>query len=172
MKNIFKVIVIVSITLIIGNFAISCKTTNAGGEKTLEIPKNVKIDINVRQMTITWNAVPNAQGYEIITTSENCGSGNRTINTKDNTAFAPNGNNTLAGGANLASSNGMVQIHGKNKIEITLMPEWNIPGNNQSGRNESKIMATSVTVKVRALGGSKGYIDSDFSDVVAMDITE
>jgi len=173
MKNLFKLTGLIGMTLIIGLFSITCKTlVNTGDEKKLNVPKNIKIDINVRQMIVTWDAVPNAQGYEIITTSENCGSGNRTINTKTNTAAAPNGGNVLAGGNNLATANGVVQIHGKNKIEITLMPEWNIQGNSQSGRNESKIMASSVTVKVKALGGTRCYADSDFSDMVTRDIRD
>ena len=169
MKNFLKLTGVTGIALMF-IFTVSCKTLESGGgEKKLDTPKNVKIEINVRQMIITWNAVPNAQGYEIITTSENCGSGNRTINTKENSAFAPNGGNVLAGGGNLVSANGAVQIHGKNKIEITLMPEWNIPGNNLSGRNENKIMATLVTAKVKTVGGARGYSDSDFSDEVKFD---
>ena len=171
MKNSLKLICIAVIALLAVIFTAGCKSLDsaAGGEKKLDSPKNIKIEINVRQMIITWDAVPNAQGYEIITASVNCGSGNRIINTKDNTALAPNGSNVLAGGANLISANGTVQIHGKNKIEITLMPEWNIPGNNQSGRNENRIMASSVSAKVKALGGLRGYHDSDFSGEVKFD---
>jgi len=169
--KIIKLTGLIGVALIIGLYTISCKTLdNTSDEKKLAVPKNIKIDFDVRQMIVTWDAVPNAQGYEIITTSENCGSGNKTINTKTNTAVAPNGNNFLAGSNNPITSNGVVQIHGKNKIEITLMPEWNIPGNSQSGRNESKIMATSVTVKVKALGGTRGYTDSGFSDIVTRTI--
>ena len=169
MKNLIKLTGLIGIMLVIGFFTASCKTLDSGEGNKLAAPKNVKIEINNRQMIVTWDAIPNALGYEIITTSENCGSGNRTINTKENTAAAPNGNNTLVGGNNAAASNGVVQIHAKNKIEITLMPEWNIPGDNQSGRNESKIMATAVTAKVRALGGARGYTDSDFSETVTFD---
>ncbi|MCL2210543.1 MAG: hypothetical protein FWB95_01325 [Treponema sp.] len=172
MKNFIKLTGLIGIMLVIGFFTTSCKTLDSGEGNKLATPKNVKIEINVRQMIITWDAVPNALGYEIITTSENCGSGNRTINTKENTAVAPNGNNALAGGNNLAASNGMVQIHARNKVEITLMPEWNKPGDNQSGRNESKIMATSVTAKVKAIGGARGNTDSDFSETVTFDTSD
>jgi len=172
MKNIIRLTGFIGIALVIGFFTTGCKTIDSGEGNKLAAPKNVKIEINARQMVITWDAVPNALGYEIITTSENCGSGNRTINTKDNTASAPNGSNVLAGGRNPAAANGMVQIHARNKVEITLMPEWNIPGDNQSGRNESKIMATSVTVKVKALGGVRGFTDSDFSNIFTHNIAD
>jgi len=169
MKFFIKLAVVT--TLVNLFFLTGCNTmgNKAGEGKELAAPKNVKIEFNVRQMIVTWDAIPNASGYEIITSSENCGSGNRIINTKNNTASTLNGGNVLVGGDNYAAANGVVQIHAKNKIEITLMPEWNIPGNNQSGRNENKIMATSVTVKVKALGGSRGYSDSDYSDTITFD---
>jgi len=166
MKKIYKIIIVMFIAAI---FISGCKTlegSNASGNQ-LAAPKNVKIEISAgRLMSVTWDAVPNAQGYMIITTSAGCGSGNRTIDTKEGTAVATStGNNAIFDDFR----NGAVQIKGNTRIEITLMPEWNIPGDNTSGRNEDAIMATSVTAKVMALGGNvldREYIDSNYSDEV------
>ena len=177
MKNTIRMTGFIGIALIIGFFTVSCKTLDNAESKKLSVPKNVKIEITARQMIVTWSAVPNAQGYLIETTSENCRSGNKIINTKNGTAvMTSSGGSSLAGtdredGIRVrATDNGAVQIHGKNKFEITLMPEWNIPGDNTSGRNESKIMATAVTAKVKAIGGSRGYSDSDYSNTVTRNI--
>ena len=169
MKHSIKLIGTISLALIIGIFTAGCVTSKnaAGGSNTLAVPSNVQITLDTRLMTVTWNTVPYAQGYLVITTSEGCGSGNRTINTKDGTAVATSsGNNAIFDDAR----NGAVQIRGENKIEITLMPEWNIPGDNTSGRNESVPMASSVTAKVMAIGGIAGngeYIDSAYSEETA-----
>jgi len=175
-------VLFIIIALTAGLSVTGCKTLegNAAGVAKLETPQNVKIDINVRSMTVTWDLVPNAQGYMIETTSANCRSGNKIINTIEMTAvMTSTGGSSLVGtdredGVRVqAADNGAVQIIGSNKIEITLMPEWNIPGDNTSGRNEDVPMATSVTAKVMALAGdisSRGYLDSVYSDEVTYNI--
>jgi hypothetical protein len=123
----------------------------------LGVPANVAITVVERTMTVTWNAVPNAQGYEIYTTSEGCGSGNRLINTKDKTAYGLTGDSSYL---KTDKSNGAVEILGSTKIQITLMP--------MGTGNENKPMASAVTAKVRAIGGVDGdnnYISSGYSTV-------
>jgi len=124
----------------------------------LDTPTNVQVTVVNRTMTVTWNAVENAQGYEITTTSENCGSGKKIINTKTKTAT-----NLEGIGAYIKNdkSNGAVVIKNATTIEITLMPK-------SMGSNEP--MATAVTAKVKALGGKVGdnqYNDSEYSSVVS-----
>jgi hypothetical protein len=107
-------------------------------------------------MTVSWNAVNGAQGYEIYTTSENCASGNRIINTKGPTATVHDGTGSYIKDD---KSNGAVEIKSATSIEITLMPAM---GDN------TKPMATKVTAKVKALGGETGgtnYLDSEYSAV-------
>jgi len=171
MNHSFKLIYIIVMALIAGLIITGCKKSDDTDLK-LDAPKNVRINIEVRQMFVTWDAVQNASGYMIITTSEGCGSGNRTIDTKEGTAVATsNGNNALFDD----KRNGAVQIKGETEIEITLMPEWNIPGDTSSGRNESKVHATAVTAKVMALGGTVSnntYTDSDYSTVIKHTFSE
>jgi len=127
----------------------------------LAVPANVQITVVNRTMTVTWNAVPNAQGYEILTTSTNCGSGNKLINTKANTATALNNSTNYLKDD---GSNGAVQIKGATTIEITLMPKT-------MGSDEP--MATAVSARVKALGGETEkdtYLDSGYSDAVTKTI--
>jgi fibronectin type 3 domain-containing protein len=123
----------------------------------LSIPANVSINVEGRTMTVTWDAVPNAQGYEIYTTSENCGSGNKIINTKNNTATNLEGEGSYVKDD---KSNGAVEILTSTSIQITLMPMT---------MGSSEPMATAVTAKVKALGGEAGgnnYLNSGYSAVV------
>jgi len=123
-------------------------------EYNLKTPENVKVEVTNRLMTVTWDAVKNAQGYEITTASTGCGSGNKLINTQEKTAksHAGTGDYLKDNG-----SNGAVQIKKPTTIEITLMP----------GRNDNtKPMASAVSAKVKALGGEAGkkkYLDSEYS---------
>jgi hypothetical protein len=129
----------------------------------LGIPENVTITVVQRTMTVTWSAVSDAQGYEIITTSTGCGSGNRIINTKDKTACAY----TEADGVGTDSylkddkTNGAVEITGATSIQITLMPAMVMGG----GSDMTKPMASAVSAKVRALGDGTLYLDSEYSEV-------
>jgi len=127
-----------------------------GLPEDLGTPANVTITVVQRTMTVTWDAVNGAQGYEIITTSTGCGSGNRIINTKSGTA------NVFTEAAGIGAdalkndkSNGAVEIKGAAAIEITLMPQMmgdqNVP------------MASAVSAKVRALGDGIKYLDSGYS---------
>ncbi|MDR1868358.1 MAG: hypothetical protein LBQ82_00055 [Treponema sp.] len=124
--------------------------------KDLDTPTNVTITVDGRTMTVSWNAVNGAQGYEVYTTSVGCGSGNRIINTKDNTATDHDGK---ASYLKSDKSNGAVEIKSATSIQITLMP---------MGEDNTKPMASKVTAKVRALGGESGgtnYLDSEYSAV-------
>ena len=117
---------------------------------TLSSPANVDISAEGRIITITWDAVDNAVGYEIVTTSVGCSSGNRTINTKEETVVITSNKK--------AASN--VKIDGETSIKITLMAK--------SGDRNSP-MASAVTAKVMSLGGTvsgKVYNDSEYSETV------
>jgi hypothetical protein len=153
MKNLIRFSgLTVALTLLIG-FMAACDTEPESDPK-LGTPINVAITVEGRTMTVTWDAVSNAQGYEIFTTSVGCGSGNKIINTKDS-----NATNHTGTGDYLKNdkSNGAVEILEPTKIQITLMPATD---------NPAKPMATEVTAKVRALGGKSGeknYLDSGYS---------
>jgi len=167
MKN-NKFLGITVITLVIGLLMISCNI-EPPNEEVLGAPSNITITVTQRTMVVTWDAVPNASGYEIITDSENCGSGKRKINTRDITAIVYNTANTPPEGADTMNTlksdgtqaNGSVLILAKNKIQITLMPQMmgdqNVP------------MATAVTAKVKSLGQTVSettYTDSNYSETV------
>jgi hypothetical protein len=152
MKN-FYTLLIIALVLVTGLLTMGCNK-GPGRTTTMGIPANVNIDVSGRTMTITWSAVANAQGNEIITTSEGCSSGNRIINTKAGTAVV------TSSGANASN----VNIRSRNSIAITLMA---------SGRDENTPMANVVTAKVKSLGGTvsgKQYGDSDYSAVVRHNI--
>jgi len=184
MKNYIKILGITAIALVIGFFTISCDVEPPEDKITpLSVPSNVTITVVKRTMTVTWNEVSNASGYEIITYSEGCGSGKRKINTKDITAVSYNPDNAKAnpptaveGTTSVLNSvkddgtqaNGSVLILAKNKIQITLMP------NNMAGADPTEPMASKVTAKVRSLGeviSGNGYSDSGYSAVVEKPIT-
>ena len=196
MKNLLKLIGITGMVTVIGLFTTGCKTLDTTG---LAVPENVKIEIDStgvqdrERMVVTWNEVPNASGYEIHSVSVGCGSGNRLINTKNNSAFGltfdsadtqrtgkftVGDNSVLHGSKNNSgatvdkASNGAVEIIAPNKIAITLMPEWNVPGDNTSGAKPNTIMASSLRVKVKALGGKVNgleYSDSGYSGETTLD---
>jgi len=160
MKNLLKISGIIGLVLVIVLLSTGCKTVDdrISDEFKLDIPANVIIEVNVRQMTVTWNAVNNALGYEIYTTSENCGSGNRIINTRENTATSHTGTPASTD----PTANGAVQFKGATTIEITLMPEVG---------STTEPMPTAVTAKVKALGGKTGgqeFLDSEYSAVTTL----
>jgi len=164
MKNNIKLLGITVITLVIGLFTLGCATAPVA--LSAPTPANIKIDVTGRTMTITWDEVANAKGYEIITFSENCGSGLRKIDTRAGTAivYSSNASNNGANALLNDKSNGAVEILAKNKIQITLMPAMGDP---------SKPMASAVTAKVMAFGGTvegKKYLDSDYSSVVKKEL--
>ncbi|MDR0442329.1 MAG: hypothetical protein LBH44_02865 [Treponema sp.] len=185
MKNFAKMIGIGALALIIGLFLTSCDEGNPE-DFNLAVPENVKITVEGRLMTVTWDAVANAQGYEITTTSADCASGNRLIDTKAGTAKNLEGAGNFLPGADIINAttgevtgtrnkttNGTVEIKPGTKIEISLMPE--------SGTGpfptlaEGKPMATAVTAKVKALGGKVGgdeYLDSGYSSVKTKSLSE
>ena len=194
MKNFYKLIRIAAMIPAIVLFAAGCGDLKEDSGQ-LSAPKNIKIEIDSSKsptreiMVITWDEAANASGYEIHSVSVGCGSATRLINTKDNTAFGltfestdtqKTGSFTVGTSSTLydpaadpnKSVNGRVEIIGKNKIEITLMPEYNTPGDNTSGFKDNSIMASQLRVKVKALGGTvEGieYTDSDYSQEVTKD---
>ncbi|MDR0455086.1 MAG: hypothetical protein LBH20_00180 [Treponema sp.] len=130
----------------------------------LNVPENVKIEVEGRTMIVIWDAVDNVSGYEIVTYSEGCNSGKKKINTLKTTAVVFNPDNPVNDGADALNTkkddgtpaNGSVEIVSKTKIQITLMPATTDP---------TKPMATAVTTKVMSLG-EKGYTNSGYSEVV------
>jgi len=127
-------------------------------DEKLGTPQNVKITVEVRTMTVTWDAVSGAQGYEIITASTGCVSGNRIINTKSKTANVfTEADGTGADALKDDKSNGAVVIKNATAIEITLMPKMNDP---------DVPMASAVSAKVRALGDGDKYLDSEYTAAV------
>jgi len=143
----------IALTLIIGLLA-ACAEKEPR-EYTLKTPKNVKISVTGRVLTVTWDKVPKALGYEITTTSTGCGSGNKLINTKEITATNHTGTGNYLKGD---GSSGAVQIKGLTTIEVTLMPTRD---------DNTKPMASAVSAKVKALGGKvkkDQYLDSEYSD--------
>ncbi|MDR0442333.1 MAG: hypothetical protein LBH44_02885 [Treponema sp.] len=146
--------------LAIGLLMTGCATgPKAGGGIKLSAPENLRIEVAGRLMTITWDAVPNAPGYEIVTTSENCGSGNRMINTKERFAATNTGTNAMFSDGR----NGAVQIIDATTVQITLMPE------NPPEDHPDSPMATAVTAKIKSLDGiteGQQYLASDYSPVV------
>jgi hypothetical protein len=142
--------------MIIGLLATGCDNDSKrtpNGDITLGVPENVSVTVTGITMTITWDEADKALGYEIFTTSEGCNSGNRTINTKNNTAVVTS---TGAAATNVTIA--------QNSISITLMAssgDPNIP------------MANAVTAKVKSIGGAvsgKQYVNSDYSEVKKYDI--
>jgi len=126
--------------------------------ENLGTPANVTITVEARTMTVTWNAVSGASGYEIVTTSTGCGSGNRIINTKNGTANVfTEANGIGADALKDDKSNGAVEIKGAASFQITLMPAMG---------DSSKPMASAVSAKVKALGDGTQYLDSVYSAVV------
>ena len=95
-------------------------------------------------MTVTWNAVPCAAGYEIYTTSADCTSANRIINTQAE---------TVTDHAKEAKTN--VTFVSETSFTLMLMAATN---------NAEAAMATAVTAKIKSLGNDSK--DSKYSKVV------
>jgi len=156
-RNLLKsAIVLIAIA---GLLALAGCDTAVDDPENLGTPANVTITVEERTMTVTWNAVSGASGYEIITTSTGCGSGNRIINTKNGTANVYTEANGIGADAlKNDKSNGAVEITGATAIQITLMPQMmgdqNVP------------MASAVSAKVKTLGDGDKYLDSEYSEVV------
>ena len=153
MRNFFKLLII-ALALTTGFLITACgkDSGKTNGDIELCTPANVNIEMSGRAMTVSWDAADNAQGYEIVTTSVGCASGNRTINTKAGTMLVTsNGNNATN-----------VVIGSENFITITLMAAGSDKPNTP--------MASSVTAKVKSLGGTisgKEHADSDYSEVTS-----
>jgi len=154
-KNLLQSAVV--LIAIAGLLALAGCDTAVDDPENLGTPANVTITVEARTMTVTWDAVSGASGYEIITTSTGCGSGNRIINTKNGTANVYTEANGI--GANALKddkSDGAVEIKGAASFQITLMPAMG---------DSSKPMATAVSAKVKALGDGDKYFDSEYSAV-------
>jgi hypothetical protein len=145
----------VTITITLLAVALLATGCGAGGDDfTLPVPAKVRIGVSGRQVTVSWRQARNAQGYEIITTSEGCGSGNRKADTREGTAI-------LTSNGDEATN---VEFIGKTSIRITLMA---------SDEDPNVPMASSVTAKVMSLGGTASgnvYLSSDYSEIVSKTI--
>lgn len=169
MKNYNKFLGITAMALVIGFLMTGCATEPPADSKDLSVPAKVTINVTGRTMVVEWKQVANASGYEIITYSEGCGSGRKKIDTKAGTAVVYNKedpeNSSLANALGTKKddgtpANGSVEILGKTKIQITLMPAMG---------DDTKPMATAVTAKVMALGGKK-YTNSEYSPEVKKEL--
>ena len=154
-RNLLKRVVVLSAITVLLALA-GCDTA----PEALGTPANVKITVEGRTMTVTWNAVSDAQGYEIITTSTGCGSGNKIINTKNKTANVFKDGTIGADALKNDKSSGAVEINGATSIQITLMAKMGTG-------NENVPMASAVSAKVRALGDGDKHLDSEYSAVVS-----
>jgi hypothetical protein len=151
MQKFSKLFVITALMLVIGFLLTGC---NKNSNPVLSPPANVIIDVSGRLMTVTWDAVDNASGYEVITTSVDCASGNRTIDTQKGTIVVTSSGNAAAN----------VEITGETSIKITLMAATD---------DQNSAMASAVTAKVMSLGGkvSKNvYAASDYSQIITFAI--
>jgi len=113
----------------------------------LDVPKNLQITVVGREMTVTWDAVKNASGYILYTTSVDCGSGNRIVNTVANTVRLHTGGQASG------------KIIDSTTFTLTLMAATG---------SQTEAMASSVTAKVMSVGYGEAYIDSGYSDVVTL----
>ena len=141
-----KIVAVYMILLIVSVFA-SCERKK--DPVILSSPKNVSITVEGRIMTVTWDAVDRAQGYIVVLTSEGCGSGNRTIDTRAGTSV-------ITSSGKDASN---VEITRETEIKVVLMAARGDP---------NSAMAKAVTAKVMSIGGTvskKIYNDSDFSEI-------
>ena len=160
-----------AIVLIFGIFLFGCATTGTRGPGELNAPRNLRISVDHRLMTISWDAVDNAVGYIIETTSENCSSGDRIINTVTRQALSTV-NNAAIPETNIyfsmeafeldiearraAMAGGPIIFIDDTTIAIWLMSE--------STQLLDEVMATSLTARVTAIA----FADSGYSREVRL----
>ena len=128
----------------------------------LATPANLSISVAGRLMTVTWDAVDNASGYIITTSSTACGSGNRIVNTATGTATSHAGTATNSGTAENGITNrgnGFVTFTSATSFTIWLMPE---------AGSETNVMATSLSANIMAVGDGVAYTDSERSATVTL----
>jgi hypothetical protein len=151
-KNYVKIIAAAAAIILLGSglFYFFHGKRSVPGMSGLDAPPNVKIEVTGRLMTVSWDAVENAGGYQIYTTSTGCTSGNRIINTKARTV-------SNHAGASIRGSS--VEFISPTSINILLMAR----------RNSTGPMASAVSAKVKALSNndknnSTYYMDSAYSN--------
>ena len=158
--------------LVLSAGLLGCATTGTGDTGQLNVPRNLTISVDHRLMTISWDAVDNAIGYIIQTTSENCGSGNRIINTATKQAWN-SANNAIIPDSNIYSSmdafesdlesrraamaGGQIIFINDTTIAIWLMSE--------SMELLDNVMATSLTARISAVA----FVESRHSAEVKLD---
>ena len=128
----------------------------------LAIPANLQISVTGRLMTVTWNAVNNARGYIIHTTSVGCGSGNRIVNTATNTVTSHTGaevSSAVYANGIIDRGNGFVTFTGTTSFTIWLMPETN---------SETEAMASSLIANIVAVGDGINYTNSPQSSNITL----
>ena len=132
------------------------------GPVQLPIPANLNISVVGRLMTVSWDAVENASGYIIQTTSAGCISGDRIVNTDAKTATNHAGaatNSAIAENGITNRGNGFVTFTGETSFTIWLMSETG---------SETEVMATSLTATILALGDDVSFADSGRSAAVTL----
>jgi hypothetical protein len=146
-KNNFLSVFCILFTVLFCVSLLNCKNEKRSRSQNsqLAVPANVKVEVAGRWMTVSWNAVNKAVGYQIYTTSTGCNSGNKIINTKTQTA---------TNHAGTASKN--VEFLNPTSVRILLMA---------ARGNTAEPMASAVSAKVMALAYDDTYIDSAYSDV-------
>jgi hypothetical protein len=132
----------------------SCDKKQAGSDPgpdcpQLAVPANVQVKVAGRVMTVSWDAVPHALGYEVYTTSTGCGSGNRIVNTQTQTATTHTGTAVTS-----------ITFINATSFRLTLMA---------SSSDKSMAMASAVSAKVMALADGENYSDSDYSGVTTLE---
>ena len=112
----------------------------------LAAPSNLSISINGRLMTVTWDAVDNARGYIVQTTSVGCVTGNRIVNTATRTVTNHAGNVTNSASARNGITNrgdGFVTFTGDTSFTIWLMAETG---------SSTEAMPTALAARAMAVG--------------------
>ena len=159
--------------LVLSICLIGCTTVRGTGE--LNVPRNLRISVDHRLMTISWDAVDNAVGYVIHTTSENCGSGNRIINTATRQAWSSTTNTAIPDNdiylgmetfeldieaRRAAMAGGPIIFIDDTTIAIWLMSE--------SMQLLDEVMATSLTARISAIA----FAESGYSREVRLNKTQ
>ncbi|MCL2043788.1 MAG: hypothetical protein FWG89_06590 [Treponema sp.] len=164
-KYVILIVFLICFGLSIG--LVGCTRSKTGKETQthpvqLVTPDNLSISVTGRLMTVTWNAVDNARGYIIHTTSPGCGSGNRIVNTATSTVTSHTGvttNSSSAVNGITDRGNGFVTFTGETSFTIWLMPETG---------SETEVMANSLIANIAAVGDGVTYTDSGQSNDVTL----
>ena len=166
---------VAAIVLVLSIGLIGCATTGTRGTGQLNVPRNLSVSVDGRLMTITWDAVDNAMVYIIHTTSENCSSGNRIINTATRQAWSSSTNAAIPEtniyfsmeafeldieARRAAMAGGPIIFINDTTVAIWLMSE--------SMQLLDEVMATSLSARISAIA----FVDSGYSREVRLNKTQ